>query len=111
MEQTECSKTLVFEVQMPGNNPKVNMTWMFTLLRTEDYFVPKKDLGDSFRRKRLLGRPQSGWEEIVQKDAVFFLHIQNWKLVAQNGIRRRKLGGPRSVRGPKHHRRERSVCF
>jgi hypothetical protein len=61
---------------------------MFTLLRTEDYFIPKKDLGGSFRRKRLVGRPQSKWEENVQKDAVFLLHIQNWKLVAQNGIRR-----------------------
>jgi hypothetical protein len=47
------------------------------IIRTEDYFIPKKNLGSSFRRKRSLGRPRGRWEENVQKDAVFLLHIQN----------------------------------
>jgi hypothetical protein len=47
------------------------------IIRTEDYFILEKNLGSSFRRKRLLGRPRSRWEENVQKDAVFLLYIQN----------------------------------
>jgi hypothetical protein len=62
------------------------------VMRTEDYFIPKKNLGSSFSRKRLDGRPQNRWEENEQKDAVFLLHVQNWKLVAQNRIRGKKLG-------------------
>ena len=74
---------------------------MVTLLWMEDYFSPKKNLGGSFRRKRSVGRPWSRWEETVWKDAVFLLHIQNWKLVVQNRIRGRKLGWPWPERGPK----------
>jgi len=81
------------------------------VMRTEDYFIPKKNLGGSFSRKRPVGRPWSRWEENVQKDAVFLLHMQNWKLVAQNRIRGRKLGRSPPQRGSERHTRERSVCF
>jgi hypothetical protein len=64
------------------------------VIRTEDYFIPKKNLEGSFSRKRPVERPQNRWEENVQKDFVFLLEIQNWKLVAQNRIRGRKLGWP-----------------
>jgi hypothetical protein len=59
------------------------------VIRTEEYFIPKKNLGSSSRKKRPVGRPRSRWEE----DAVFLLRIQNWKLVAQNRIREENLGG------------------
>ena len=64
------------------------------VIRTEDYFIPKKNSGGSFSRKRPVERPWNRWEENVQKDAVFLLHMQNWKLVVQNRIRGRKLRRP-----------------
>jgi hypothetical protein len=74
------NKISYFEQKIP---PKDTWTYPFTrvwikrfkldgnIIRTEDYFIPKKNLGSSFRRKRPVGRPLCRWEENVQKDAVF----------------------------------------
>jgi len=41
----------------------------------EDYSIPKKNLGGSVRGKRPVGRPCSRWEDNIQKDAVYMLHM------------------------------------
>jgi len=46
----------------------------------------------NLRRKKLVGRPYSRWEDNVEKDTGFMLHIWNCKLVAQNRIGGSKLG-------------------
>jgi len=45
---------------------------------------PKKILGRGCGRKRLVGTPRSTWEGKAQKDALFLLHIRNWKSVAKS---------------------------
>jgi hypothetical protein len=41
----------------------------------EDYCIPKKNLVGSVRGKRPVGRPHSRWEDNIQKDAFYVLHI------------------------------------
>jgi len=40
-----------------------------------DYIIHKKNLGGSVRGKRPVGRPHSRWEDNIQKDAFYMLHI------------------------------------
>jgi hypothetical protein len=57
-----------------------------SLLRCKDGRIshPKKILGGSCGEKRPIGISRSRWGDKAQKDALFLLHIRNWKSVAQS---------------------------
>jgi hypothetical protein len=51
------------------------LKWAGYIIRMGDYIIPKKNLGGSVRGKRPVGRPCSRWEDNIQKDAFYVLHI------------------------------------
>jgi hypothetical protein len=51
------------------------LQWAGHLERMNDCRIPKK----SNRRKKVCGKPRGRWEDVVWKDAIDLLWIQNWK--------------------------------
>jgi hypothetical protein len=51
------------------------LQWAGHLERMNDCRIPKK----SNRRKMVCGKPRGRWEDVVWKDAIDLLWIQNWK--------------------------------
>jgi hypothetical protein len=58
--------------------------------RMEGARIPKKLLKAKFGGVRSVGKPRKRWEDVVQQDAVRFLHCRNCKLAA-NGRRLPRL--------------------
>jgi hypothetical protein len=69
------------------------LMWAGHVVRMEEYRIPKKVLGSSFRGERPVGRPRNRWEYTIQRVTANLLWIQNWKSVAKDKEEWRKKVG------------------
>jgi hypothetical protein len=58
----------------------------------EQHHIPKEVLGSCFGGGRTVGRPRNRWKDVIQRDAVNLLRIQNWKAAARDEEWRKKAG-------------------
>ena len=59
--------------------------WAGHIMRTEEERIPKKILNGAFYNTRPAGRPRTGWEDVVQRDALQLLGMRRWRRRARNG--------------------------
>jgi hypothetical protein len=69
------------------------LMWAGHVVRMEEYHIPNKALGSSFRGERPVGRQRNRWEYTIQRDTANLLWIQNWKSVAKDKEEWRKKAG------------------
>jgi hypothetical protein len=50
----------------------------------EEERIPKKVLNGNFHTMRPVGRPRTGWADVVQRDALRLLGIRGWRRRAEN---------------------------
>jgi hypothetical protein len=57
----------------------------------EEERIPKKVLNRNFHTTRPVGRPRTGWADVVQRDALQLLRIRGWRRGAANRDEWRRL--------------------
>jgi GTP-dependent phosphoenolpyruvate carboxykinase len=54
------------------------------IIRMEEEMIPQKVLNRNFHTTRPVGRPRTGWTDVVQRDALQLLGIRGWRRRAAN---------------------------
>ena len=54
------------------------------IIRMEEERIPKKVLNGNFHTTRPVGRPRTGWADVVQRDALQLLGTRGWRRRAAN---------------------------
>ena len=67
------------------------LVWAGHIVRMEEERIPKKVLNGNFYTTRPVGRPRTGWADVVQRDALKLLRIRGWRRRAENRDEWRRL--------------------
>jgi len=65
--------------------------WAGHIIRMEEERIPKKVLNGNFHTTRPVGRPRTGWADVVQRDALQLLGIRKRRRRAANRDEWRRL--------------------
>ena len=60
------------------------LEWAGHIIRMEEDRIPKKVLDGNFHTTRPVGRPRTGWEDVVQRGALQLLGIRGRRRRAAN---------------------------
>jgi hypothetical protein len=58
--------------------------WAGHIIRIVEDRIPKKVLNGTFHNTRPVGRPRTGWADMVQRDALQLLGVTGWRRRASN---------------------------
>jgi hypothetical protein len=58
--------------------------WAGHIIGMEDERIPKKVLNGTFHNTRPVGRPRTGWADVVQRDALQLLGVRGCRRRAEN---------------------------
>jgi hypothetical protein len=68
-----------------------SLGWAGHIIRMEEEKIPKKVLNGNFLTTRPVGRPRTGWADVIQRDALQLLGIRGCRRRAENRDRWRCL--------------------
>jgi hypothetical protein len=60
------------------------LRWAEHIIKMEEERIPKRVLNGNFHTTRPMGRPRTGWADVVQKHASQLLRIRGWRSEAAN---------------------------
>jgi hypothetical protein len=69
----------------------IRLEWAGHITRMEEKGPQKNVLNGKFHNTRSAGKPRTGWEDIVQRDALQILGIRGWRRRARDREEWRRL--------------------
>ena len=69
------------------------------IIRTEEERIPKKVSKGNFYTTRPVGRPRTGWADVVQRDALQLLGVRGWRRAENRDEWRRLMREAKARKG------------